>query len=99
MVNRADDLNCSVSGDGGQGSDDSEPHWALNDLYLRPYQEDLAPTCTLELEIDGEVVDQVRGDGLILATPTGSTGYAMAAGGPILHPGIDAIIVRVPSVR
>ncbi|MDB4653875.1 NAD(+) kinase, partial [Synechococcus sp. AH-551-E02] len=46
-----------------------------------------------ELEIDGEVVDQVRGDGLILATPTGSTGYVMAAGGPILHPGIDAIIV------
>ena len=39
------------------------------------------------------MVDQVRGDGLILATPTGSTGYAMAAGGPILHPGIDAIIV------
>ena len=52
-----------------------------------------SPTCTLELEIDGEVIDQVRGDGLILATPTGSTGYAMAAGGPILHPGIDAIIV------
>ena len=73
--------------------DGLECHWALNDLYLRPHQDDLAPTCTLELEIDGEVVDQVRGDGLILATPTGSTGYAMAAGGPILHPGIDAIIV------
>jgi NAD+ kinase len=47
----------------------------------------------LELEIDGEVVDQYRGDGLIIATPTGSTGYAMAAGGPILHPGIEAIVV------
>ena len=93
VVNRTDDLNCSVTSEGGQDSDGSERHWALNDLYLRPYQEDLAPTCTLELEIDGEVVDQVRGDGLILATPTGSTGYAMAAGGPILHPGIDAIIV------
>ncbi|WP_413323825.1 NAD(+) kinase [Synechococcus sp. MIT S9503] len=93
VVHRADDLNCSVSSDADHDSDRSERHWALNDLYLRPYQEDLAPTCTLELEIDGEVVDQVRGDGLILATPTGSTGYAMAAGGPILHPGIDAIIV------
>ena len=39
------------------------------------------------------MIDQVRGDGLILSTPTGSTGYALAAGGPILHPGIDAIIV------
>ncbi len=68
-------------------------HWALNDLYIRPHQEDLSPTCTLELEIDGEVVDQVKGDGLILSTPTGSTGYSMAAGGPILHPAIDAIII------
>jgi NAD+ kinase len=69
------------------------PHVALNDVYLRPSFDDQSPTCVLELEIDGEVVDQYRGDGLILATPTGSTGYAMAAGGPILHPGIEAIVV------
>ena len=73
--------------------DDEEHHWALNDFYLRAYRDEISPTCTLELEIDGEVVDQIRGDGLILATPTGSTGYALAAGGPILHPGIDAIVV------
>ena len=93
VVNRGDDLACPVSGLHPGDPSAVERHWALNDIYLRPYREDLAPTCTLELEIDGEVVDQVRGDGLILATPTGSTGYAMAAGGPILHPGIDAIIV------
>ena len=75
-------------------SDEKDPvHWALNDIYIRPNQEDLSPTCTLELEIDGEVVDQIKGDGLILSTPTGSTGYSMAAGGPILHPAIDAIII------
>jgi len=68
-------------------------HGALNDFYFRPCLEDVAPTCCLELAIDGEVVDQYRGDGLIIATPTGSTGYAMAAGGPILHPGIEAIVV------
>ena len=73
--------------------DDEEHHWALNDFYLRAYRDEVSPTCTLELEIDGEVVDQLRGDGLILSTPTGSTGYALAAGGPILHPGIDAIVV------
>ena len=73
--------------------DDDNHHWALNDFYLRAYRDEISPTCTLELEIDGEVVDQMRGDGLILSTPTGSTGYALAAGGPILHPGIDAIVV------
>lgn len=68
-------------------------HTALNDFYFRPCLDEVSPTCMLELEIDGKVVDQYRGDGLILATPTGSTGYSMAAGGPILHPGIEAIIV------
>ena len=78
------------------GSDDEAdgPHLALNDLYFRPCLDEVSPTCLLELEIDGEVVDQYRGDGLIIATPTGSTGYAMAAGGPILHPGIEAIVVN-----
>jgi NAD+ kinase len=70
------------------------PHSALNDFYFRPCLDEVSPTCLLELEIDGEVVDQYRGDGLIIATPTGSTGYAMAAGGPILHPGIEAIVVN-----
>jgi NAD+ kinase len=69
------------------------PHLALNDIYFRPGLDDLSSTCVLELEIDGEVVDQLRGDGLIIATPTGSTGYAMAAGGPIVHPGLEGIVV------
>ena len=69
-------------------------HRALNDFYFRPCLEEVSPTCLLELEIDAEVVDQFRGDGLIIATPTGSTGYSMAAGGPILHPGIEAIVVN-----
>ena len=47
----------------------------------------------IELEIDGESVDIYRGDGIILSTPTGSTAYSMATGGPILHPGVEAIIV------
>ncbi len=66
---------------------------ALNDIYFRNYGDEVSPTCTLELEIDGESVDEYRGDGLIFSTPTGSTAYAMASGGPILHPDIEAIIV------
>jgi NAD+ kinase len=69
-------------------------HTALNDFYFRPGLDEVSPTCVLELEIDGEVVDQYRGDGLIISTATGSTGYSMAAGGPILHPGVEAIVVN-----
>tara|TARA_Y100001968_G_scaffold132009_1_gene120475 strand:+ start:407 stop:1324 length:918 start_codon:yes stop_codon:yes gene_type:complete len=67
--------------------------WALNDFYFRSYRDEISPTCTLELQINGETVDEYRGDGLIISTPTGSTAYAMATGGPILHPSIEAIIV------
>ena len=68
-------------------------YWALNDFYFRSYRDEISPTCTLEIEIDGEQVDEYRGDGLIVSTPTGSTAYSLATGGPILHPEIDAMIV------
>lgn len=47
----------------------------------------------LTLEVDDRVLADFRGDGLILATPTGSTAYSMAAGGPIVHPEMDALIL------
>lgn len=97
-IDRADGVpqpgDAAGPGAAGPEVDACGPHSALNDFYFRPCLDEVSPTCLLELEIDGEVVDQYRGDGLIIATPTGSTGYAMAAGGPILHPGIEAIVVN-----
>lgn len=46
-----------------------------------------------ELEVDGEVVEEFRADGLIISTPSGSTAYSMSAGGPIVDPKLEAFII------
>ncbi|MGB3614416.1 MAG: NAD(+) kinase [Elainellaceae cyanobacterium] len=72
---------------------ESDRFLALNEMCVKPASADRMITSILELEIDGEVVDQYQGDGLIVATPTGSTCYTVAANGPIVHSGMDAITV------
>ena len=67
---------------------------ALNDFYFKSVQEDISPTNQIQIEIDNEKVNEYKGDGLIISTSTGSTAYSMAAGGPIVHPDIDAMIIN-----
>jgi NAD+ kinase len=62
---------------------------ALNDIVL--YNSNIARMLSFKVAIDGQYVMHQRADGLIISTPTGSTGYAMSGGGPILYPTLEAI--------
>lgn len=64
---------------------------ALNDVVLSRGNE--THLITFDVYIDGQFVSHYRSDGLILATPTGSTAYALSAGGPIMHPQINAVVM------
>jgi len=64
---------------------------ALNDLVI-----ERGPTSHLihlNITVDRLPITSIKADGLIVATPTGSTAYNLAAGGPILHPEVDALVV------
>ncbi|MEM1368543.1 MAG: NAD(+) kinase [Cyanobacteria bacterium P01_H01_bin.15] len=82
--------------DGSMGSSHepaSDPFFCLNEMCVRTASADRMPTSIIEMEVDGELVDQYSGDGLLVSTPTGTTGYASSAGSSIIHSGMDAIAV------
>lgn len=64
---------------------------ALNDVVLHPGK--AAQMIEFELFVGDSFVYSQESDGLIVATPTGSTAYALSAGGPIMHPDLDAVVL------
>jgi NAD+ kinase len=64
---------------------------ALNEIVV--HKHNVARLIEFETYIDGRLLNSQRSDGVIVATPTGSTAYALSGGGPILHPNLDAIVL------
>lgn len=68
-----------------------EPEYALNDIAI--YRAgDLRVIC-IELYLNGKLINTYTGDGIVVSTPTGSTGYSLSCGGPIVDPSSEMIIV------
>ena len=64
---------------------------ALNDVVVN--RGEIGRMIELEVKVDGEFLYVLRADGMIVATPTGSTAYALSANGPILHPSVSGIAI------
>lgn len=64
---------------------------ALNDIVVS--RESVAPMPDFHVESNGQTVCEYRGDGLIVATPTGSTAYSLSAGGPIIDPSLSCLLL------
>ncbi len=80
-------LRAELSGDGTA----SQCSYALNEVVVHRGQ--VAGLLACEVRLDGELVGEYRGDGVIVATPTGSTGYSLSAGGPVIHPEVSALVL------
>jgi len=70
---------------------DLEFPFALNEILVT--RRETTSMITVEAWINGEYLNNYWGDGLIIATPTGSTGYSLSCGGPIVHPGNQVFVV------
>jgi NAD+ kinase len=80
-----------LAGDVWRGGERIGEGLSLNDVVVS--RGATASMLEVRVDVDGDFVANLRADGLIVATPTGSTAYALSAGGPILHPAIDGLVM------
>jgi len=88
-VRRRDSCSCSGEEAAGLGAD--RQVLCLNEVLVHRGRS--AGLAKLDVSVDGERVTLVQGDGVILATPTGSTAYSLAAGGSMVHPAVPGILL------
>ena len=69
----------------------AEPVPCLNDVLV--FKSSFSGVAQLDFSVDADRVGTLFGDGIVIATPTGATGYSLSAGGPILAPGLDAMLI------
>lgn len=74
-----------------QGTLQQQTLYALNEVYLHRLAQ--SPLLHTQVEADGEQLATYAADGLIVATPTGSTAYSLSCGGPILAPGSGSLVI------
>ncbi|MCX7956752.1 MAG: NAD(+)/NADH kinase [Endomicrobia bacterium] len=68
----------------------NKTHYAINDCVIKPMS---SKVCSVELFIDNQRISEFIGDGIIIATPTGSTAYSLACGGSIVEPDVNVMLV------
>ena len=83
-VSRRATLDCTVVYRMDDGSEREESAFALNDVALT--RGPLSDMVSFDITVSGHHIDKLRGDGVVVSTATGSTGYALSAGGPIVSP-------------
>jgi NAD+ kinase len=86
-TDRRDLLTASLERAGGRAVE----YRALNDVVVQ--RQESGRMVELEVSIDGCFVNTHGGDGLVIATSTGSTAYALSCGGPIIHPALAAVVI------
>ena len=83
-------LDVELEAEASDGTLVTERRFALNDLSLGHGAK--GDMIVFDVEVSGHHIDRLRGDGFVVATATGSTGYALAAGGPIVTPGFAGMV-------
>ncbi len=74
------------------GSGAVKHEWrALNDVAL--HKGGFARVVRLKISIDGDAIGTYAADGIVISTPTGSTGYSLSAGGPVVVPTVESIVI------